>query len=84
MCNVCILICCIISVMKIWVVDFLLEEGKAKRGKRKRKRKRKMLVLEINSSKLFFIFLLNANFKNLTVGLYVFVIFSILKKFKEN
>jgi len=52
MCNVCILICCIISVMKIWVVDLLLEEGKAKKGKRKRK----MLVLEINSSKLFFIF----------------------------
>ena len=41
------------------------------------------LVLEGNFSNLFYIFLLDLNFENLTIELHVFIIFSILVKFQE-
>lgn len=41
-------------------------------------------ILERNPSNFFFIFLLDVNFKNLTVELHVFIISSILAKFKKN
>ena len=44
----------------------------------------KLVWMSENSSNFFYIFLLNVNYKNLTVGLYVFIISFILAKFQEN
>ena len=44
----------------------------------------KLVWMSENSSNFFYIFLLNVNYKNLTVGLYVFIISFMLAKFQEN
>ena len=40
--------------------------------------------LKRNPSNVFYIFLLNVNFKNLIIGLYILIIFFILTKFQED
>ena len=40
--------------------------------------------LKRNPSNVFYIFLLNVNFENLIIGLYILIIFSILTKFQED
>ena len=44
----------------------------------------KLVWISENSSNFFYIFLLNVNYKNLTVRLYVFIISFMLAKFQEN